>query len=487
MATDDSEPRMATEARAVPSTVACSVCLEAIPAGCQLCPECGEPPDDAPDLPPSSVAVPGQSWLKMHWRPAVTMTAVGSLIATGIALRYLAPERYRVPTIAPAPAGAEATCSEACWPGEACSQGRCVWRPANDVSHLPGAPTVAGPFSLPADVVDVLALDAERYLASSLVGVRVANARTGELLSLVSDAPQAQRLFRVGGVVYASAPERLYVIDAASMTVLKSVELGRPVADVAVAAGGQRVLAALPAARAVAVLDTEHHAEVARFFFGDDPVAAVSFDDAGARALTANGDVPLLGLRPASHSVKFGAVFSFDPSRLPSGQDRVRTGVDGNPADVLVAPDGRSSFVVLRERSEVVPLEHVEGLTVRREKSIATCSQPEQIELVRASRRAIVRCNSGRAVDVIDLAERRVLRRIELNARVSDLAVSPDGAHALLALPRDGQGAIGVLDLGSYELVLHELAGEPHRLRLAPDGRTVVAISDRSKAAWVLR
>ncbi|MSP25618.1 MAG: hypothetical protein EXR75_10715 [Myxococcales bacterium] len=480
----------AIEAEPTPHTVRCLVCLEAIPAELALCPECGEPPHDAPASSagsPGSVAPPPGGWLAMHWRPLVTMSAVGALIAAGIALRYLAPERFRSPLKLPVPAALEATCPEACWLGEACEEGRCLWRPPNDVGHLPVSLTVAGPFALPADVSDVIALDGERYAASHLLGVQFTSARTGESLSLVNDAPQVQRLFRVGSVVYASAPERIYVIDAATMSVLKSIEVGKPVTDFAIGTGGERVLAALPAARAVAVLATDHHAEVSRFFFGDDPIAAVALDDAGTRALAVNGDVPLLGLRPASHSLKFGAVFSFDPSRLPSAQDRVRTGADGNPAAVLAVPDSRSSFVVLRETDEVLPLGLIDGVTARREKPISTCRQPEQIVLVRSSRRALVRCNAGRAVDVLDLAENRVLRRIELNARVSDLVVSPDGKQALLALPRDGQGSIGILDLDTYELRLQELAGEPHRLRLTPDGRTVAVISDRTKSAWVLR
>ena len=46
-------------------------------------------------------------------------------------------------------------------------------------------------------------------------------------------------------------------------------------------------------------------------------------------------------------------------------------------------------------------------------------------------------------------------------------------------------GAIGLLNLETYELELIEIKAEPHRVRLAPDGRTAVVISDRKKLAWV--
>ena len=111
--------------------VRCSVCLERIAAGLAVCPECGEPvtapspsgpgsiPDDSPDA----------SWLRMHWRPLVTMGAMAALVCTGIALRYLAPGRFLPSRIHAKPAGAALTpaaCSSPCWNGEACEIGRCV-------------------------------------------------------------------------------------------------------------------------------------------------------------------------------------------------------------------------------------------------------------------------------------------------------------------------------------------------------------------------
>jgi DNA-binding beta-propeller fold protein YncE len=416
----------------------------------------------------------------------VTVVAISALIGSGVALRHLAPEAYQTARPSTAPAVAEPTCDVPCWHGESCELGKCVYRPGNDVARLPDAPTVSGPFALPPEFADVLPLDAERYLVSYLLGVQVSNARSGETLALVSDAPQAQRLFRVGDAVYATSPQRIYVIDAATTAVQKSIEVGRSVADLAIGAQGARVLASMPGARAVAVISTDYHAEVARFGFGDDQVGAVAVDDAGERAMTANGDLPLAGLRPSSHAMQFGAMYAFDPSRLPSLQDRVRTGMDGNPVDVMMAPDARTSFVVLREKNQLVAFEHTRN-EVRTLQPIDTCTQPEQIELVRDGRRALVRCNSGRAVDVVDLARRVRVRRIELNARASDLVVTPDARQALVVLPRDGQGAVALLDLKTYALKILELGAEAHRVRIAPDGRTAVVISDRSKQVWVLR
>jgi len=433
-------------------------------------------PNSIPDDPPEA------SWLRTHWRPLVTIGVIGSVLAAGIALRHLAPGRYTPPRRM-APAAAEPACDTPCWHGEACQLGRCVWQAPNDVGHLAAEPRIAGPFKLPEDVVDALPLDEERFAASSLRGVGIYSARTGELVSLVNDAPLAQRLYRVGETVYASAPERIYVIDAASTKVLKVIQVGSRVEELALGAHRARALVSVPGARTVLVIDTEFHAVVDRFYFGDDAVGPVAIDDTGQRGLTATGRVVLPGLPPP----RGGALYAFDPSRLASQQDRVRAALSGNPVDLIMVPDGEASFVVLRELGSIVPLRRLPSGAVRQSPRMATCRQPEQIELVRRDRRFIVRCNEGRAIEVLDLERRKLLRHIPLGARATDLAVSPDSRQAIVALPGDGAGAIGLLDLESYELVLRELPAEPHRVRLTPCGRAAVVISDRSKVAWVLR
>jgi DNA-binding beta-propeller fold protein YncE len=482
--------------------IRCAVCLEWVPESSEPCPECGEPPGVPPssrssrlvgalDAPPPSLPPSQQereaSWLGMHWRPVVMIGVIGSVMATGVALRYLAPGRYRPPNRLGAPAAAVAPCEGACWHGEACQVGRCVWAPKNDVGHLEAQPTIGGPFTLPEDVVDALPLDGGRWAASYLSGVQIRDARTGRVLSLLSDAPQAQALARVGESLYATSPRRIFVIDVATTRVLKVIEMGSPVSQLVVGAAGRRVLAAMPGARAVAVIAADYHAEINRFFFGDDPVGLVAVDDEGSRALASNGVVPLPGLAPPQSATMYGATFAFDPSRLPSAQDRVRTAMMGNPASMVVVPDSKTSWVVVREKDELVPVEHLASGAVRLGEPLRTCREPEEALFVPRGRRILVRCNAGKAVEIFDLVRRELLRHVPLNARVADAVVSPDARAALLALPGDGSGALGVLDLDGYELVVHPLGGEPHRVRIAPDGRTALVLSDRTKVAWVLR
>jgi DNA-binding beta-propeller fold protein YncE len=441
--------------------------------------EAQAPPVGLPSIPDDP---PNASLFSLHWRPLVTIGAIMALIFTGITLRYLAPDRFS-PSRATSARAPVPVCPVPCWSGEACQLGRCVWQRPNDVGHLAADPSVAGPFPLSKDVSDALLLDGDRFAAALLTGTQILYARTGEVMSLVSEAPQSQKLHRIGDVVYATAPQRIYVIDAASTRVLKTIELGAPAVNVAVGASGRRVLASLPSVHAVAILATEYHSEIERIQFGDDAVGPVAVDESGTRALTTTGQIPLAGLR----DVAGGAAYAFDPSRLGSAQDRVRASMIGNPVSVLMTPDGDASYVALRAEDALLPLRWLSSGAVRQEERIPTCDEPEQVELVRSERRAIVRCNEGRAIQVFDLEKRALLRSIPLGGRAVDLAVSPDGAEAIVALTGDGAGALALIDLKTYDLKMLPLGAEPTRVRVSPDGRAALALSDRAKVAWVIR
>jgi DNA-binding beta-propeller fold protein YncE len=480
-------------------TTRCPTCRELIPLGAETCPECGESVNAAsttssspatssgrggssgtPSIPDD---LPGASWLAMHWRPLATIGAITALVCTGVVLRYLAPDRFMPPRAVSTPAAVAPTCPTPCWNGEACQLGQCVWQRPNDVTHVAADARISGPFTLPKDVSDALPLDADRFAVALLTGTQIQDARTGEVLSLVSDAPQTRRLYRVGDVVYATAPQRIYVIDAATTRLLKTIELGAIVGEMTLGASGRRALVSLPTAHAVAVLATEYHAEVDRIQFGDDTVGPMGTDDTGKRALTTTGQVPLAGLRDPPG----GAVYAFDPSRLASEQDRVRASMLGNPVSVLMTPDGEASYVVLRAEDAVVPLEWLPSGAVRQREQIRTCRQPEQIELVRRDRYGVVRCNEGRAIQVFDLMKRELVRSIPFNARAADMVISPDGEQAVVALPGEDASAVALVDLKTFAVKILPLGAEPTRVRMSPDGSTALVLSDRAKVAWVLR
>jgi DNA-binding beta-propeller fold protein YncE len=67
------------------------------------------------------------------------------------------------------------------------------------------------------------------------------------------------------------------------------------------------------------------------------------------------------------------------------------------------------------------------------------------------------------------------------------MAITPDGAQAIITLQGSGSGAIAIVDLDTYEMKLVALGSEPSHVRLSPDGATALVLSDRSKVAWVLK
>jgi DNA-binding beta-propeller fold protein YncE len=239
----------------------------------------------------------------------------------------------------------------------------------------------------------------------------------------------------------------------------------------------------LPGAHAIAILSTELHVELDRIRFGDDNIGPVAVDDTGKRAVTTTGNIPFAGLPDPQG----GAVYAFDPSRLATEQDRNRASMLGNPVSALMSPDGVTTYVVLRAKNRIVGLEWQESGALRQREPVEVCDQPEEIVLVRKGRRALVRCNRGRALEVVDLEKGAVERHISLSAAATDLVVSPDSEQAIVALQGLKDGAVALVDLETFDVEHVPLTEPPSRVRLSADGRTVLAISDRSKVAWVIR
>ncbi|MBK6515150.1 MAG: hypothetical protein IPM79_19710 [Polyangiaceae bacterium] len=487
---DDHARAVALESAPDLKRVRCRVCREHIPESATICPECDEPvgvPSAAASS-RSSVTdeVEGASWLRMHWRPLLTFGAIMGLIMAGITLRFLAPGRF-APNARPAamaePTPPAQTCDADCWTGEACQLGECVWQKPNSVGHVEARPGVAGPFALPPDVADAILLDRDRFAIGLLSGTEVRSTRTGQSLGLVSEASQTRQLLRVEGAVYAIGPQHIAVLDESDLRLKKTIELGAIVSHVEVGANGRRALVSLPGAHAVAILSTELHVELDRIRFGDDAIGPLAVDDMGKRAMTTTGLVPVLGL-PDKQG---GAVYAFDPNRLATEQDRVRAGMLGNPTSVLMVPNGKTAFVALRHVGKLRPVEWTNAGAIRLLDPIDTCDQPEELALLRSGRRGVIRCHRGRTIQVFDLETGATIRSIELNAPVSDMVVTPDGEQIVVALPSAQGGAVALIDATSFTVEMIPLTEPPTRVRLSPSGDAILALSDRSKVAWVIR
>lgn len=474
-------------------TMRCPTCRELVPETSDVCPECDEPIHPvsmSPSSMRSSIAddAEGASWLRMHWRPLLAFGAIMSVIMTGITLRYLAPDRFATgpkpgAMREPPPPPVAPTCDGDCWSGEACQEGKCVWQQPNGVEHVANKPGIAGPFALPADVTDAILLDDERFVVGLLAGTEIRSTRTGQALGLITEASQTRRLVQVEGAVYAVGPQHISVLDSKDLRLLKTLELGAIVGEVTVGANGRRALVSLPGAHAIAILSTEFHAELDRIRFGDDNVGPVGVDDTGKHALTTTGTIPLLGLSDQQG----GAIYAFDPSKLATEQDRVRAAMLGNPASVLMSPDGKTSFIALRHSNKLRPVEWAKSGGIRLLDPVEVCDQPEELGLVRAGRRGVVRCNRGRTLGFFDLETGKLVKSVEFNATATDMVVTPDGAQVIVALPGTTGGALALVDTRTYEVEMVPLTEPPTRVRLSANGSSVLALSDRAKVAWVIR
>ena len=471
-------------------TVRCGVCRELVAETATVCPECDESLGPR-SSPASRGSIPDDpedaSWLRMHWRPLVMFGSIASLLMTGIALRYMAPGRFSLADqqrAAPmGPPAAQQPCEARCWNGESCQASVCVWQKPNDVGHVAARPGVAGPFSLPPDVSDVLIIDESRFATALLAGTEIRSNRTGQSLGLVTQAAHTQKLLRAESAIYAIGPQHVSVLDGQTLRHEKTLELGGIAGEVSVGANGRRVFVSLPGLHSVAIFSSELHVELERIRFGDDHVGRVAVDDSGKRALTATGAIPVPGQRDA----QLGAVYAFDPSRLATRQDRVRASIVGNPTSVLVTPDGSRGFAVLRKDNALVPMEMLASGAVRLGEAQTTCDQPEQIELIRKNRWAAVRCNRGRAVEIFSLDDATLIRRIPFGDPVQDVVVSPDGEQLVVAVAGSTDGAIGLVDLDGFSVEMIPVTEPPTRLDISPSGEAVIAMSDRSKVAWVFR
>ena len=204
-------------------------------------------------------------------------------------------------------------------------------------------------------------------------GLQVHNARTGGVLGLVTDAPQARRLYRVGRVIYATAPQRIYVVDADTTRLLKTLEIGASVGDVAVGASGRRALASLPSAHAVAVLATEYTPRSTASSSATTPSAPWASTNRQARAHDDRaGPAPRARAAAGRRRLRLRP----EPPRLRAGPG---ARVDGRqPRQRADDADGANSYVVLRAEDAIVPLEWQPSGAVRQEARIATCHEPEQ-------------------------------------------------------------------------------------------------------------
>lgn len=93
---------------------------------------------------------------------------------------------------------------------------------------------------------------------------------------------------------------------------------------------------------------------------------------------------------------------------------------------------------------------------------------------------------AGRNLAVVDVATRKIVRKIDLPAGPNSVSLTPDGRKAVCTMLGSSwvrQGSIGIVDVATGALTNRTMIGsQPEEMVLLPDGRRAIAAS---KSLWI--
>jgi DNA-binding beta-propeller fold protein YncE len=353
--------------------------------------------------------------------------------------------------------------------------------------HL-AAGQISSTIDVPADATDVFPLPGDRIAVARRAALEVLDAKSGAFAFTTAELGGVRSLHAVGSVIYAVLSSRVAVVDPDSLRVIKWIDLRPQPAGIVAADEGNLALAVSPMDQAVAVIDTQRHAEIERFRF-DDRLLAVGIGADGKSAVGAPGDPRIQ--RPGEDGV-----YVFDPSRLANGQPIKRVFVGDGAVGAVVAPGGTHAAVAVRRSSELVrvPLGAIRPAAggeippgspaPRGELRVKTCKEPETIAL--AGQSILVGCRGGRALAIHDAATLALRTSLDLGGPVAGLAVAPDGQQALVILRPPASG-VAVIDLTPAAAKRVSIPDEITAIRYERAGALGTAFAARRHRVWVLR
>ena len=156
---------------------------------------------------------------------------------------------------------------------------------------------------------------------------------------------------------------------------------------------------------------------------------------------------------------------------------------------VLLAPttsyakDTGYIFVSSEKDNSVAVLD---GKTYKVIKKIETSDRPRHLAFNADKTKILAACGEGNSIDVIDIAKLEVSEKI--NDDIEDpeaFDVSPDGKYLYISLEDDG--ALGVLDLAEKEMIKTiEVGEEPEGVLASPDGKFVYVTSEVANTVHVI-
>jgi PQQ-dependent catabolism-associated beta-propeller protein len=117
--------------------------------------------------------------------------------------------------------------------------------------------------------------------------------------------------------------------------------------------------------------------------------------------------------------------------------------------------------------------------------TIPTCKRPRHLQLMPDRKQLMVACGDGNAADLIDIATRKSVRRLNLGDDPEAFDLSPDGKT--LYVSNEDEGALSIIDIASGKLTASVPVGkEPEGVKVSPDGKTVWVTSEVANLVHVI-
>ena len=290
-----------------------------------------------------------------------------------------------------------------------------------------------------------------------------------------------------GGAIYVTNEFSgdLSVIDGASQTVVKTVQLGKRPRGMALSPDGSTLYVAMTGSPVA-----PPGADESKLPPPDKAADGIGVFDVGSgkleRVIRGVSDPEQLAVDPSGHiwagSEDLGAVIELDAS----GGRLASVALGGSPEGVAVRPGGGAVYASLEDDNKIAVIDPALGKVIAR---IDTAGRPRSIAFSPDGSRAYVADELGAAVTVIDAAANRRLSDITLqggkDVRPMGVVVSPDGKRVYVTIGRGG--AVVAIDAASSAEVGRTAVGQrPWGLAISHDGTRLYSANGPSNDVTVL-
>ena len=117
--------------------------------------------------------------------------------------------------------------------------------------------------------------------------------------------------------------------------------------------------------------------------------------------------------------------------------------------------------------------------------TVATCQRPRHMQTTPDGKTLVVACGDAGQADVIDLANRKSLRRIKLGEGAELFDLSPDGKTLYLTNEEDAELVVFDLASGQRKAAI-KVGEEPEGVKVSADGRTLYVTSEVASLVHVI-